>query len=598
MARYLFDIETDGLLEDLTKVHCIVLCDLDTGERGSYPPDAITEALYHLERATELWGHAIQSFDIPAIKKVYPVWTTDAVVYDTLVLSHLLWPDTFDEDIALINSGKMPRKNSKGESLIKRHSLEAWGYRLGELKGDFKSTTDWKEFSQEMLDYCIQDTAVNLALYRRIQAAQPSPTAVRLEHEFSACLDQMMACGVAFNVEAARRISEELMVERVTIDQDIRRQFPGWTEEYETPKKKQKKTRFIEFNPGSRQRVARMLQETCGWKPKEYTETGLVELSEDILGELSYPIAKSLARRFMLEKRLSALAEGDGSYLDLQKASRIHGYIGHNGTVTGRCTHSKPNLGNIVAVDKPYGKEIRGLFGPSEGMVQVGCDLSGLELRMLAHYLAWYDGGAYAQTILKGDIHTANQKAAGLATRNQAKTFIYAFLYGAGPEKLGSVAGGGRVRGLSLRKSFLAKTPGLSRLLRAVVDHVGGEHVTRQDGRVVRVRPDDPLKPLRAIDGRYIHIRSEHSALNALLQSAGAIVTKKATCLAVEAAKGLGANLILHVHDEFQFECPPENAEALGKACVQAIKDAGQFFNLRIPLDGEYKIGKNWAETH
>lgn len=580
MARYLFDIETDGLLEELTKVHCVVYRDLDTGTIESFFGPSLPGAIEMLAEATELHGHAIQSFDIPAIQKVYPGWATKAVIHDTLVESHLLWPDTFDEDIALIDAGKMPRKGSDGNSLIKRHSLEAWGYRLGVHKGDFKSTTDWKEFSQEMLDYCVQDTEVNLELYRRIQAARPSPVAVRLEHEFSACLGQMMSRGVAFNVDAARRISEELMVERVKIDEEIRKQFPGWTEEYETPKKKQKKTRFIEFNPGSRQQVARMLQETCKWKPKEYTETGLVELSEDILGDLSYPIAQSLARRFMLEKRLGALAEGEGSYLDLQKNGRLHGYIGHNGTVTGRCTHSKPNLGNIVAVDKPYGKEIRGLFGPSAGMVQVGCDLSGLELRMLAHYLALYDGGAYAQTILKGDIHTANQKAAGLETRNQAKTFIYAFLYGAGPEKLGSVAGGGRTRGLSLRKSFLAKTPGLSRLLRAVQAAA------------------ETHKRVRGLDGRYIHTRSPHSALNALLQSAGAIVTKKATCLAVAAAKGLGANLILHVHDEFQFECPPENAEALGKACVQAIKDAGQFFNLRLPLDGEYKIGKNWAETH
>jgi DNA polymerase I-like protein with 3'-5' exonuclease and polymerase domains len=214
----------------------------------------------------------------------------------------------------------------------------------------------------------------------------------------------------------------------------------------------------------------------------------------------------------------------------------------------------------------------------------VGCDASGLELRMLAHYMKDQD---YIKTVTEGsskngtDVHTVNQRAAGLATRDNAKTFIYAFLYGAGDAKIGSIVGGTAKDGEKLKKKFLEKTPALARLLS-------------------KVKKEADTGSVPGLDGRRIWVRSEHAALNSLLQGAGAIVMKKALVLFYDTFKAnkWPVKLVANVHDEFQFEVHPDYAELAGKAARQSIIDAGVHFKLRCPLDGEYKIGKNWKETH
>jgi DNA polymerase I-like protein with 3'-5' exonuclease and polymerase domains len=239
-------------------------------------------------------------------------------------------------------------------------------------------------------------------------------------------------------------------------------------------------------------------------------------------------------------------------------------------------------MGQIPNHGSPYGKECRELFEASNGYELVGADASGLELRCLAHFMAKYDGGAYAKELLTGDIHTANQKAAGLPTRNNAKTFIYAFLYGAGDEKIGKVIGKGAKEGAEIKATFLRKTPAL-RCLRDAVKAAAKERGY-----------------LFGLDGRRLPIRSEHAALNTLLQSAGAIAVKQATILLMDRikAEGLDAHLVAHVHDEVQLEVRKGLGEKVGKMAVQAIQDAGKHFNFRCPLDGEYRVGGNWSETH
>jgi DNA polymerase I-like protein with 3'-5' exonuclease and polymerase domains len=297
--------------------------------------------------------------------------------------------------------------------------------------------------------------------------------------------------------------------------------------------------------------------------------------------DLKYPIAAMIAEYMMLGKRIAQIE----SWLEVVGADgRVHGRVITNGAVTGRMTHMKPNMAQIPNSGSPYGPECRQCWTVEEGNVLVGCDASGLELRMLAHYMKDEN---YVKTVTEGsskdgtDVHTVNQKAAGLQTRDQAKTFIYAFLYGAGPAKIGSIVGGSSTAGQKLINAFLKGTPALQRLRDKVSVYASKGYVP-------------------GLDGRKIWVRSEHAALNSLLQGAGAIVMKKALVIFNDKIKSASWNvqLVANVHDEIQFECSPDIAEEVGKACVQSIRDAGLAYNLRCPLDGEYKVGRNWRETH
>ncbi len=291
--------------------------------------------------------------------------------------------------------------------------------------------------------------------------------------------------------------------------------------------------------------------------------------------------AELIKEYLMLQKRVAQVE----SWMDaVGKDGRVHGKVITNGAVTGRMTHSSPNMAQIPNAGSPYGKECRQCWTVEDGNVLVGCDASGLELRMLAHYMKDEN---YVKTVTEGsskdgtDVHTINQRAAGLETRDQAKTFIYAFLYGAGPEKIGSIVGGSRVQGQRLIDRFLKGTPSLQRL-RAVVQRYA------EEGYVP------------GLDGRKIWVRSEHAALNSLLQGAGAIIMKKALVIFMKRARelDLGVKMVANVHDEWQFECPDWAARIAGETARRAIIDAGIEYNLRCPLDGEYKIGRNWRETH
>jgi DNA polymerase I-like protein with 3'-5' exonuclease and polymerase domains len=281
----------------------------------------------------------------------------------------------------------------------------------------------------------------------------------------------------------------------------------------------------------------------------------------------------------LITKRLGQVAEGNQAWLKLHRNGVIHGSVNTNGALSGRCTHQNPNVAQVPAVRAPYGEECRSCFTAPEGKVLVGVDASGLELRCLAHYLHSWDKGAYAKEILEGDIHTANQQAAGLETRDQAKTFIYAFLYGAGDAKIGTIVGGNSADGKRLKKAFMSKIPAIKRLLDAV------------SGSLER-RPF-----LVGLDGRELPCRSQHSALNLLLQSAGAVIMKQALVEFVRLANK-PYKLHANVHDEVQFSCDEEHAEELGRCFVNAIIKAGMVLKFRCRLDGEYNIGKNWAETH
>lgn len=477
MKRWVFDVETDGLLDTVTKVHCLWLKDPDTGEERSYTVNSdrydgsIADGLRVLEEADEIIGHNIICFDLPALAIVLG-WEPSKYthVVDTLNDSRLIWADL--SDIDFVKSRSKTQHYNLPPRLNGSHSLEAWGYRMGELKDGFGKTTDWAEWSEEMHEYCGQDVRVNAKLLELIERKNYSQQARDLEYDFQRIIFQMELNGFGFDDHGAAKLYAELQAEYKQLHQKLSATWPGRVQKLKTPQYyyvadtetfpelegvrwKRKgdahhsirerlvdgppKTKTIPFNPGSRTQVLWALNK-MGIKLKT--------LREEDIESLDIDEAQELQQYYRLKKLIGQLATGTQSWMKASRNGRIHGRVNTNGAVTGRCTHSAPNVAQVPAVKKDketlpdgqkkevpikgargkWGFECRSLFRATDGWIMVGADASGLELRCLAHFLARWDGGSYGDVILNGDIHTVNQKAAGLPTRDQAKTFIYALL--------------------------------------------------------------------------------------------------------------------------------------------------------------------------
>ena len=591
-----FDIETDGL--DPHKIFCISTIDVDTQEQKNFDVSNVCNGLAYLMQADKLIGHNIIGFDIPAIKKLYRVDLSDKKLVDTLVLSRLFNP------------------------VRASHSLEAWGYKLGFQKIDFDK---YDEYSEEMMEYCANDVQLNLKVYEALKRESKGFTSesVNLERDTYKVITKQREHGFMLDVTLAQKLLEEFEKEIKLTEKEVHKTFkpridrrviyPQHTkdgvlrkmgldtkgkqtrltdDEYDIFDKGQSDTVVREseepFKLGSRQQIGEYLQQ-FGWKPKEFTPTGQPKVDERILNKVKdIPEAALIAKYLMLQKRIaqvsswltflpeSFIANSEGC---VELAARVHGSVITNGTITGRMSHRDPNMAQIPSLASPYGKECRSCWTVADKFKLVGIDASGLELRMLAHYL---NDEEFTDDIINGDIHTANQKRAGLKSRNQAKTFIYAFLYGAGDAKIGSVIGGNKAEGKRVKQSFLANFGTLKTFRNRITREA------EQNGFI------------KGLDGRKIFIRSAHAALNSLLQGAGAIVMKRALIIFDELIKenNLLANCVANVHDEWQVEVLEEEAEQLGQLGVDAIRDAGVYYNLNCPLDGEYKIGGNWSETH
>ncbi len=584
--RLAYDLETNGLLDTVSMVHCMAVVNIDTGEEKFFLRDAyriqglkidggMLEGLNYLKSATTLIAHNHIGYDLPVLQKLYG-FQPKAEMIDTFILAPLVYPDIRDEDFK--RSG-FPMK------LIGKHSLESWGFRLNLRKGDYgKERTDWSTFDLDMVNYNLQDARICAALYKHCLVKAPCEAAIKLEHEFAGVIRKMERTGVSFDSAKAHELIGKLRDEQAKISDDLQTVFPPKQVEYETPVRKEKRYRTEHFNPNSRQQIANGLKERYGWSPTKLTDTGLAVVDEEVLEKLDYPEAKLLARHMMLTKRIGQLADGDNGLLKLVKEGRIHGRVATLGTVTGRCSHHSPNLAQVPSVEVEYGKDFRSLFTAGDNRVLVGCDAKGIQLRCLGHYLAPYDDGEYARLVVEGDPHERNRVAAGLATRAEAKRFIYAFLFGAGNNKLGAILNCSPAEAANVRKRFLENLPAFGLLTSNIEDAV-----TRR-------------KYLKGIDGRFYHIRSAHSALNVLLQGAEAILMKKATVL-LEA--GLRAKpehadtkIVLHIHDELQVETTDQLASDVATMFRESLRAAGNFYNFRCPLDTDAKVGANWAETH
>jgi DNA polymerase-1 len=439
--RLIFDIEADGFLDKVTQIHCICIEDFDTGKMHTFRSDkgpTLKEGVEMLSQADVIIGHNILDYDIPVIKKFYPHFTYKACE-DTLTQTRVIWSDLKNTDFALHRKGKIVAKD------IGKHGLEAWGQRLGLLKGDFGKTADWSVITDEMVTYCEQDVRVNSKLYHLIQRKDyPKHVLVMEQRIHEICLEQTRM-GFPFNVRKAEKLLGKLMARKHELFLEIDNELgKGWFTDLgiKTPTRNVNykdvlrgcekegceftKVKYVRFNPNSRAHLVKRLQEKYNWIPAAdaYGADGIALLDEEILSKLKYPIAKSISEYLMIDKRLGMLANGRSAWLKLEKNGRIHGRVNTMGAITTRCTHSDPNLAQIPSVGAPYGADCRSLFECNYNSYQVGCDVSGLELRMLAHYMARWDNGDYGDVILNGDIHTVNQEAAGLPTRGMAKTFI------------------------------------------------------------------------------------------------------------------------------------------------------------------------------
>lgn len=548
--RIILDIETN-LAHD--KIWCVVTRNIDTDEWFTFKTTELLQT--YINNAAEIVAHNGIGFDFPVLKRVWGITVKKSQVVDTLVLSRLYNP-----------------------SLEEGHSLAAWGQRLGFAKGDF---TDFDSgLTEEMEKYCIQDTLVTKELYKHLtkeMANDFSKESIKLEHEVAIIIAEQERNGFKLNEAMALQLLSELKTKLDVIQVEMATIFPDKVTSGRTHKTSGKPLKDIiePFNPGSRQQIAERLIEK-GWKPTKHTEKGSVIVDEAVLETLDFPEAKTLAEYMMLQKRIAQI----DSWLEaIGSDGRVHGRVITNGAVTGRMTHMKPNMAQVPNSGSPYGHECRDLWTVEKGYKLVGIDASGLELRMLAHYM---NDDVYTHEVVSGDIHTANQTAAGLQTRNQAKTFIYAFLYGAGSAKIGSIVGGSAKEGQKLINSFLQNTPKIKALRE----------------KVARVYAQKGWLP--GLDGRKLLVRAEHSALNTLLQGAGAIVMKQAVVILHKKLRQskIDFKFVVNCHDEWQIEVEESRAEEVGKMGTESIKEAGVFLNMRCPLGGEYKVGNSWKETH
>lgn len=604
-----FDIETNGFLRTLTKVHCLWIHDSDTGGFTGYSSELgdVEEGIKRLSRAPEICGHNIVQFDLPAIHKIYPWFNYTGKIWDTLIMSRLGMPDILGTDL------KNPEWNKSlaPVKLLGLHSLKSWGYRLGVHKGILPDET-WEKLTDEMYAYNRQDVVVTLELFQWLQShVEISPDALELETEVAKVIARQEAFGVHFDEKSAWEFYGKLCDERAKALEHLRTIFPPirkLVKEFVAKVNNSKlgyqkgdliqKYEEIEFNPDSNDHVEYWLRKRHNWEPSVFTEGGSPKIDKEVLDDLdNLPEVPAIIRYKMLTKRISQLADGTEGWLRHYDKGNIYGSVAPSGAVTRRMTHSSPNLAQVPAKPKPYWGECRGLFGPPPGYIMVGCDASQLELRTMAHLMYKYDGGAYVTAATKGskenndDIHCLNAKAFG-TTRDQGKTCFYAMVYGAGDEKLGRTKTkswdrqGNRREGKRLRDNLMTGLPALKKLLETI------QAVYKSRGFFVDA------------DGQKFKLRSTHSAFNMINQRLGAIVMKRAMVLLDSELKVWGLvpgdhyEFMLTVHDEWQLAVKPEHAELVGKLAVQAIRDAGEYYHLKCPLDGEYQIGKNWKETH
>lgn len=741
MKVAIWDIESNGLLihkrekdgtvtPPMDRVHCVAIIMLEMEASGKFEVTrkvsaadqrgyhkgsedrgwermSIVDSLEVLAEADIRVAHNGQDFDERAIRKIYPWWKPKegSTVLDTLLLSRLIYPD-------------IAKRGPNGHKLFsfekKMHSLEAWGKRLGEHKGDYKG--GWATWSESMQVYMEQDAEVLVVLFRWLWGQKPATTAVQLEHQFAAVIRRLESRGIAFDIDKAHDLLAELNIKEAYLETSLINAFGEWwefgkkanakadtlkegakwddeddedEEDLEAQAERKKAwlsaaeygeviiptvgravkmvgfpditvPRFsdatgkelkpyvgppkmtytqgwpytpikrVQFNPSSRTHIWKRLMVMYGWEPIKFTPGGkktppAPKVDEDVLRGLPYPEADLLAEYFLVLKRIGQLATGQKGWLKVvretedaqgNKLYRIHGRINTCGAATGRCTHSDPNLAqvpkNSAAVrdypDSPelHGNRFRDLFIPGPGYVMGGFDGAALELRMYGHYLTPFDGGEYSRIVSEGrtedgtDPHSWMRTeiigediiGAGDVGRDRSKTVVYADLFGAGDLKRGSIV---------IPKASDREKIEMGKLIKARIE----ERFRAKS--LLQAAIEEAVKErhyLVGLDGRLLYVRKVHASLNTLLQSAGAIVMKKALVILDRDLQRVGMipgqhyEFTLNVHDEAQAEVLPDFIDTYREHATQSLPKAGKALNVLCPLKADAKFGASWAHTH
>ena len=546
MKNVIVDIETDGL--DATKVHCIVAKEVGSPNMWTWDHTNLNEFNSWCETVDKFIMHNGVSFDAPQLNKLLNTNIKLGQIKDTLILSQLFDP---------------VRKDG--------HSLAMWGERLGFPKME---CDNYSEYTEDMLEYCKNDVLLTEKVYDRLndEGKGFSNKSIDLEHKIRAIIDQQEKNGFALDIRKTIGLLSKLSDEAHTLTEWSFKEFEPTVVELKT------KTKYIPFNIGSRKQIAERLMDR-GWEPKLYTDKDNIIVNETVLNGIDMDEAKKFARFFLLQKRIAQIQSWIDAYND--DTGRVHGRVLTLRTITGRMAHNSPNMAQIPAVRSPFGFECRDCWTVSNPYTHslVGTDASGLELRLLAHLM---NDKSYIDEILNGDVHTANMKMAGLTDRDQAKTFIYAFMYGAGPEKIGNIVGAGYPEGEQLINKFLKNMPAMKRVQKNVQD------IALKKNKI------------KGIDGRFLKIRSPHAALNTYIQGAGAVVCKDWLVHMTTRVKqsGLDVKLVASIHDEYQFEVDKRDVREFGKITKEAIQYTEKKLNLNCPLDSTWKEGTTWADTH
>lgn len=598
---YVFDLETNGLYNDVNEIYCLVIHDIKGELTTTYGPDSIAAGLEHLAKADILIGHNIIFYDIPVIRKLYPFYTFKAAqLIDTLVCTRLIWPKELLLDQDNEADYDIPPR-LRGSA-----SLKAWGYRLLDNKIEFK---DFSAYSEEMAAYCRQDVQVTHKLFNHVQKQNYSQTALDLEHDFAKAINDQIIVGFPFDVDRCLDLVDNLRQKKEELDKVLQQMFPPISVESTfIPKINNEKRGFVKgvpfirhteqkFNPGSRQQIVERLHNKYAWVPEKTTAKGNPIVNDDVLESLPFTEAKTLVEYQLIKKRLGQIADGQNAWLKLfnQEDGKMHGDVVTNGCITGRCAHKNPNMAQVPGVYSPYGKECRALFYVPKGYLLMGVDAKALELRCLAGYLSRWDKGEYAALVVdpEVDIHTYNQERFGVSTRDISKRLLYGMLYGCGGVKAGSIIDPNEKDETVLRKlgstainSFLEGVPALKSLKEEI-----NSYLTQRDYLI-------------GLDRRQLYCRSAFKGLNVLLQSAGAILMKQVVINLNTALDKLGLIYgedwmqLAMIHDEIQLACLPEYTDLVMAQALDAFPAAQKFFKFACKIEGDAKIGYTWADTH
>jgi len=609
------DLETDGLLDKVTCVWCIVCKDWDTGEIHTWDPDNLGDFAEYAANVHQWIGHNFVAFDLRVLKKIMGIRIKPNRVTDTLLVSRL------------------QMQSRKGG-----HSLKAWGETLGFPKVEHE---DWTQYTPGMMQRCITDVEITyrVAKYLKSEGGRfGSEQASKIEHLTTHYLEDQHDLGFALDVPKAHQLfamfnskAQGLHTLITSAVHDRPYHAGGITPKYRKDGVLSKvgikflgdeytdvsgpftRVKWEEFNLDSpKQKVRRLnpwwspIIRTTGYRnlQKKLRDKEITKEMFDIRAEFMWKLNdenlatisddapqefKEVGEYAMLSSRYKEV----GGWLDaLGYDNRVHGDCLSIGAITHRMSHRGPNMANIPGSASPYGDVCRSCFtvGNSDTHILLGCDADGIQLRILAHYMNDAD---YTQEVVNGDIHIKNLESMGIdkgiwnddkqqwSGRDIAKTFIYAWLLGAGDEKVGLIIGGSTVDGRRVKDAFLDDLPALARL----------------KGRATKAAR---LGRMAGLDGRQIEIKSAHYALSCYLQGAESCIMKYAMLLwhMWVRKRGLDARMVAVVHDEFQVEVLKEQADEVGSLIVKAIIRAGEHFNLNCPLDASYTTGLTWAETH